>query len=420
MATTSKRECRNCVGRIFDLPSSYGGSSPVCKACLKGAPAKPPKKGGGFIPRECRRCVKIFTTKYLGKQPVCNECDDLGAPPDMPAPKPDKAKKKVDKAKAAKDKAKAAKDKAKAEKAEKAKADAKAKAKKAKDAAKKANKKIEQELIVRRDAASATSQTMLRKTATDSREGDVWVPSKTCVDNGAAVAVLRTEGAFSWVRFGAVEGFLQTKYLHPDLAYVQRDDAVGKTKLRKLATHSRDAAVYLPCGTRVQDRERVTVLRRRPEFAWVRTDAGVEGFIKTNYLAAAPLPAGVQRLFHGTDGAHGASILQHGLRASAGGRLGAGVYFTPDKQIATTIARHRGLQFVVECEVTTGNIFDFDKGVAGGLAKHSKTWATHGFQTAQAMHGPWAGVPTAFRELCVHDAKSVRVIKVEGYVAAPA
>jgi hypothetical protein len=97
---------------------------------------------------------------------------------------------------------------------------------------------------------------------------------------------------------------------------------------------------------------------------------------------------------------------------------GAGVYFTPDKQIASTIAKHRGLQFVVECEVTISKTFDFDSGSAD-LAKRSKTWAHQGYDSAKAMHGAWAGVTVPFREFCVHDAAAVRVIKVEGFVAAP-
>jgi hypothetical protein len=41
------------------------------------------------------------------------------------------------------------------------------------------------------------------------------------------------------------------------------------------------------------------------------------------------------------------------------------------------------------------------------------------YDSARAMHGAWAGVKGTFREFCVHDPAAVRVIKVEGFVAAP-
>jgi hypothetical protein len=124
------------------------------------------------------------------------------------------------------------------------------------------------------------------------------------------------------------------------------------------------------------------------------------------------------RLFHGTDGTNAASIIQNGLRASPVGRLGAGVYFTPDRSVASLIAKHRGLEFIVECEVAIQKTFDFDAGAAD-LAKSSKDWAAHGYDCATSMHGPWAGVPVPFREYCVSKPEVARVIKVDGFVAAP-
>ena len=50
----------------------------------------------------------------------------------------------------------------------------------------------------------------------------------------------------------------------------------------------------------------------------------------------------------------------------------------------------------------------------------SQAWSDSDFDSAKATHGPWAGVATPFYEFCVHDANAVRVVKVEGFVAAPA
>jgi hypothetical protein len=155
-------------------------------------------------------------------------------------------------------------------------------------------------------------------------------------------------------------------------AVVRRDGAgCTGTMLRKVATRSREGDVWISSRACVQDEESVTVLRREGEFAWVLSASGAEGFVKASYLYAPPE---VVTMFHGTDGKHAASIIEHGLQPSKDGRLGPGVYLTPYKDVAGTIARYRGLQFVVECEVTVGRVFSFNAGTleGGGLPKHSK------------------------------------------------
>ena len=198
----------------------------------------------------------------------------------------------------------------------------------------------------------------------------------------------------------------------------QRDDAVAETMLRKVATHARDGDVWVDGGTCVANGDLVTVLRREAEFCWIRTSGGIEGYLKLSYLKAEEGAPPIMRMFHGADGANAASIIQHGLRPSADGRLGPGVYLTPDQTVANTIAQHRGLQFVVECEVTPGKVYNFDAGT-GALPASKKNWAAGGFSSAQSMHPPWAGVAAPFCEFCVHDAAAVRVIKVDGFVAQP-
>ena len=125
-------------------------------------------------------------------------------------------------------------------------------------------------------------------------------------------------------------------------------------------------------------------------------------------------PLEVVTMFHGTNGKHAASIIENGLQPSRDGRLGPGVCLTPVEDVASAIVKHRGLQFVVECEITVGKVFAFDAGTleGSGPPKHSKAWSDSGFDLAKAMHGPWAGVATPFCEFCVHDAKAVQVVKM--------
>ena len=103
------------------------------------------------------------------------------------------------------------------------------------------------------------------------------------------VTVLQQEAEFAWIlTAGGVEGFLKLKYL-PQFeaqytAKVQRHGNGGSTRLRKVATHSRDGDVWVAGGTCVLNDEVVTVLRREAEFAWIRTAGGVEGYLKLSYL----------------------------------------------------------------------------------------------------------------------------------------
>jgi len=129
------------------------------------------------------------------------------------------------------------------------------------------------------------------------------------------------------------------------------------------------------------------------------------------------------RLFHGTDGVNAASIITNGMRASAGGRLGPGVYLTPDETVARTIAKLRGLPFIIECTAKIGAasalsqdiLFDFDEG-SDRLPAQRMDWAQHGYQMVTSLHPPWAAVHVPFQEYCVADADDVTVVRVDGYV----
>merc|ERR1719253_2032298 len=76
-----------------------------------------------------------------------------------------------------------------------------------------------------------------------------------------------------------------------EVATVKRNDGVNSTMLRKIKTVERAEHVFVDSRRCVQDGEQVTVLRREGDFAYVRTDDGVEGYLRGAYCAAvASLP----------------------------------------------------------------------------------------------------------------------------------
>ena len=120
-------------------------------------------------------------------------------------------------------------------------------------------------------------------------------------------------------------------------------------------------------------------------------------------------------LYHGTDGTNAESILRNGLRPSANGRLGAGVYLTDDREIALSVARsqmwgnkHR---FVITAQVDLGAVQDYGEGGTDAA------WRTH-YDSAMAIHPPWPGVCSDnFQEYCVASPGRVEITHVEGIVA---
>eukprot|EP01047_Picozoa_sp_COSAG01_P007679 COSAG01_NODE_294_length_19294_cov_35.559312_1_plen_114_part_10 len=68
---------------------------------------------------------------------------------------------------------------------------------------------------------------------------------------------------------------------------VQRGDSVSSTMLRKVATSERSAKVWVDSRTSVGNGETVTVMRREGDFTWIRTTAGIEGYVKAAYLLHA-------------------------------------------------------------------------------------------------------------------------------------
>jgi len=136
---------------------------------------------------------------------------------------------------------------------------------------------------------------VLRKVPTTSREGDVWSEPYTEVMCGELVAVLRQEGEFTWIRtspvHAGVEGYIRSSYFQSadQQAFVGRADGTTSTMLRKVADTSREPSVFVESRACVRDGEVVSVLRYQPDFCWVKTARGEQGFLKSSYLSAAIL-----------------------------------------------------------------------------------------------------------------------------------
>lgn len=127
------------------------------------------------------------------------------------------------------------------------------------------------------------TSTLLRKDPTTSRDASHYLDSRAMVTNGEKVDVLRFEPTFCWVKTAAgEEGYLNTSYL--SVAEVRRSDGGGSTLLRKTPTTSRDPSVYVRPQCSVVDGDHVQAVREEQGFVWVRTAAGVEGYLNRKYV----------------------------------------------------------------------------------------------------------------------------------------
>jgi hypothetical protein len=143
--------------------------------------------------------------------------------------------------------------------------------------------------------------TRLRNTPTTSRTGDVWARPNTVVLDGEEVCVLSQDasGEFTFVRANnSVEGWVQSQYVSQDelqdeskarkTATVLRNTHPFSTLLRNTPTTERTANVWSLPPTEVQDNEQVHVLRQDSSgaFTYIRTNNGVEGWIRTKYISS--------------------------------------------------------------------------------------------------------------------------------------
>ena len=114
-------------------------------------------------------------------------------------------------------------------------------------------------------------------------------------------------------------------------------------------------------------------------------------------------------LYHGTILSSIKGISEEGLRLSTYGRLGPGVYFTDDFQVAETISLNRDQEgnnggAVFECNVNLRRIKDL-------IRDTGSEWQNERYDFAQTIHPSWYGT-TEFTEFCLKDARKCSVRKV--------
>ena len=113
-------------------------------------------------------------------------------------------------------------------------------------------------------------------------------------------------------------------------------------------------------------------------------------------------------LYHGARLSSIKGISEEGLRPSTAGRLGPGISFTDDFQVAETISLKRGQEgnggAVFECKVNLRHIKDLIRGT--GLE-----WQNEGYDSAQTIHPSWYNTGE-FTEFCLKDASKFSARKV--------
>ena len=158
------------------------------------------------------------------------------------------------------------------------------------------------QMVVGRGRGDGSHTTSLRKTATTSRDQKHMTGEE--VKNGDEVVLLRQEEGFCWIRTATgEEGCLNTSYMSaaggaaasagggaaasPSLmAIVRRTDGGDGTLLRSVATTGRSGDVWTDPTVQVRSGEEVEVLHQDAAsgFVWVRTAAGLEGYLNASYF----------------------------------------------------------------------------------------------------------------------------------------
>jgi len=118
-------------------------------------------------------------------------------------------------------------------------------------------------------------------------------------------------------------------------------------------------------------------------------------------------------LYHGAPAHVGPSIKAHGMKASAGGRLGAGVYATSSFEAARRVAIHNSTPgIVVILKVDLGKMKDLYDKSQDDLVDGTHKWRTGGYDSAYAAHPPWIGLKH-LREFCIPDASRCKVMEIK-------
>lgn len=106
-------------------------------------------------------------------------------------------------------------------------------------------------------------------------------PTGTSLKDGQVVALLSCKDGFAQVRTAeGKEGYTET--LHLDMEMTVQRIGSGRTSLRKSQTFSREPEVMT--GVCVENTQTVSVRSMETEWAWVRTEAGAEGWLQWCYL----------------------------------------------------------------------------------------------------------------------------------------
>ncbi len=118
-----------------------------------------------------------------------------------------------------------------------------------------------------------------------------------------------------------------------------------------------------------------------------------------------------QLFYHGTTSSLAKSITLGGLYKSTGGRLGPGLYMTPDINVATAVAISRsqgsgGNPCVVHVWADLGRKCD-----VGESSDGPGSWLSR-FDSYQGLHPVWCGVGP-FIEICVNDLNRCIISKVD-------
>lgn len=101
------------------------------------------------------------------------------------------------------------------------------------------------------------------------------------------------------------------------------------------------------------------------------------------------------------------------MKASATGRLGAGVYLTSSFEAARRAAIRNGPPgIVVTIKADLGNMRDLYDQSQAHLVDGTHNWKTGGYDSAYAAHPPWVGLQH-LREFCIPDANRCQVLEIK-------
>ena len=121
-------------------------------------------------------------------------------------------------------------------------------------------------------------------------------------------------------------------------------------------------------------------------------------------------------LYHGTRLSSIQGITYKSLQPSINGRLGPGIYFTDNFEIAKQISLRFDNELggaVFECNVNRELVKELGD-------KNLVAWQNEGYNSASALHPPWYGLNTGyFKEYCLKDPRKCslkRVTVTQGYV----